>query len=125
MLELLVAGRELPTRDSSVHERKIRLAPPKSQTFLADGPTTQKNLNIDPARFPAYAWRMPRRIKVHSVIGNDSGSLGWKIHDWIAVGTQFTRWCEHGEGGGEKGRRCYRYNFDIPFLNGWRRANDP
>jgi len=100
-LELLVAG-------CGLHSRFVgsRAEDPLGATKVTDVPrrlaTQKKNLNIDPARFPAYAWRMPRRIKVHSVIGNGSGPLGWKIHDWIAVGTQFTRWCEHGEGGGKK-----------------------
>lgn len=31
-----------------------------------------------------------QRIKVHPVIGNGSDSFGWKIRDWITVGTQFT-----------------------------------
>lgn len=41
------------------------------------------------SQFPAYIWQ-PQRIKVRPVIGNGSDSFGWKIHDWIAVGTQFT-----------------------------------
>lgn len=39
--------------------------------------------------FPGYIWQ-PQRIKAHPVIGNGSGPFDWKIHDWIAVGTQFT-----------------------------------
>jgi len=75
------------------------------------------------SRFLAYIWQ-PQRIKTRPVIGNGSDSLDWKIHDWIAVETQFTV----ARANGVKKRVTIlpprQYNFDIPSLNKGRYAND-
>lgn len=116
-LELLVAGRELHSRFVDWRPEdplgaKVAL---RSVLRRARARPSQKNLNIDPARFPAYVWRS-QRIKVHPVIGNGSGPFGWKIHDWIAVGTQFTRWCERDEGGKRKERLSCKGATDITLI---------
>lgn len=66
-----------------------RKAHPVSLKFLSSVLERDSKESRYWSRFPAYIWQ-PQRIKVRSVIGNGSDSFGWKIHDWIAVGTQFT-----------------------------------
>lgn len=85
LLESLVVGRD---PSSLICDRKIR---PVSSKFLSSvlGPERDSKESRYWSQFPAYIWQ-PQRIKVRSVIGNGSDSFGWKIHDWIAVGTQFT-----------------------------------
>lgn len=69
--------------------------------FSRNTPPKNKGIDLILYPYPFESYRVEafsdvsmagrsQRIKVHPVIGNGSGSFGWKIHDWITVGTQFT-----------------------------------